>query len=245
MNADEQKASVFLRSLGLGEPEYEPQGPATFPDFALGPVAVEVRRLNQHHLDEGGAAEGLEQSSISIWQGVQRLTETYASDGQPSWFLFIDIDRPVAKWSQLREPLRKSLDCFHKSSEREPRRLFREAGLTVDVARASVPLESFYRMGALNDLQAGGFVLGEMLTNAQLCSDQKAKKRDVAGTEYKRYWLVLVDYIANGVSDEERKLFGNDLAIEHDWERVILIDPRDPPRSFELKAGRRVPPKPS
>lgn len=72
MDASEAVVEKLLKHMGFESVVYEPDG-NTPPDFlADGRVAVEVRRLNQNH-DSGDGKRGLEETSIPLWNKVEKL----------------------------------------------------------------------------------------------------------------------------------------------------------------------------
>src|SRR5690606_28651653 len=79
---------------------------AVHPDFlADGRVAVEVRRLNQNH-DSGRGKRGLEETSIPLWQRVEKLAHSFGPATNESWFLFFRFGRPIKPWKELEPRVR-------------------------------------------------------------------------------------------------------------------------------------------
>src|SRR4051812_2084339 len=97
MDPAESVALEFLQSLGFNKPVYEPDGNIP-PDFACGPVAVEVRRLNQH--DEMG--RGLETVAWPLQQKFSKLLMWLGPPCTCSWFVTFQYHRPIEDWSFLR-----------------------------------------------------------------------------------------------------------------------------------------------
>ena len=52
--------------------------------------------------------------------------------------------------------------------------------------------------------------------------------------KYPEWWLVFVDHIGAGVDDCDQELFRKHLDIEHDLDRLILLNPFDKTRAFEV-----------
>jgi hypothetical protein len=48
------------------------------------------------------------------------------------------------------------------------------------------------------------------------------------------WWLVLVDRIAYGLDDTDIRQFKREVSIAHDWDRVIVVDPNNPTRFFDV-----------
>lgn len=45
--------------------------------------------------------------------------------------------------------------------------------------------------------------------------------------KYSEWWLVLIDFVSFGEWEQ--------ISIQHDWDKVVLIDPQNPRRSYEIK----------
>lgn len=73
MNASERLALAYLHGLALGPVEFEPVGNIP-PDLVVGGrIAVEVRRLNQNHVQADGTAQGLEELSLALMARIDAL----------------------------------------------------------------------------------------------------------------------------------------------------------------------------
>ncbi|MNE64604.1 hypothetical protein D3C80_1600240 [compost metagenome] len=71
MYRSEELAKAYLESLGLGPVAYEPDGHVP-PDFMIGDIAIEVRRLNQNFESDDGY-EGHESVEASVLRYVEKL----------------------------------------------------------------------------------------------------------------------------------------------------------------------------
>ncbi len=86
----------------------------------------------------------------------------------------------------------------------------------------------------MNDDDWGGWVLEQLDKNLRLCVDEKTRKVAPYRSRYPKWWLVLIDQVAYGLSDHNRQQFRQGTRIEHDWDNVIIVSPIDPSHYFEL-----------
>jgi aminoglycoside/choline kinase family phosphotransferase len=83
-------------------------------------------------------------------------------------------------------------------------------------------------------LDAGGVLLNEMESNIIHCVQEKSKKILNYKHKYDDWWLALVDNIGYDLSDYDRDMLKKDISIAHDWDKLIIINPHNITRSFEI-----------
>lgn len=234
MDPTEKLVSEYLAHRGYTEVVYEPDGNVT-PDFLVnGTIAIEVRRLNQNHFAVG-KAEGLEKEAIPLWERVKKLlTSLGAPTRGESWCVFFRFSRPVERWKTLAPKLRKELETFRDAPLQKKQTIARTNGFELDVFRAPKPQATLFVIGGCNDQDSDGWLLAKMETNITYCASEKSGKIDHVRSKYGQWWLALVDYIGYSLDGFERELFRDQVSVEHDWGKIILIDPRDPKRWFEI-----------
>lgn len=235
MDASEELVHQYLKSLGYVDVRYEPDGNVP-PDFLIdGRIAVEVRRLNQNVTCEDGRAEGLEEVFIPFWQRMYNYLPTVAkSINGESWYVSIDISRPLEPWQFLEPRLRLALMRFMSSPRRSGTQISVTSHLQIDFERAGVAYDSFFVLGAGSDNESGGFVLGEVHKNLRLCSSEKEHKVAPYRDRYREWWLVLPDYIGHALDEEDRQQFRMLPPIAHAWTKLVLVNPFDPAHAFEI-----------
>lgn len=234
MDSTEAHAQKHLEFLGLGPTTYEPE-PNRPPDFLTRTgVAVEVRRLNQHAA-VGNATVALEYDSIPIAKGMAaalRELQLSSADGN-GWFVSFFFRRPVPLWKTLRPIVVASLTDFP---------LTRSGSAEIEVTENfwlrlypySIPRQKRFTFGGYVDRDSGGWLIHEVLRNAQICSDEKRAKVAAVRSNYKEWWLLLVDHIGLGADDLEHELLATQPGIKHDWDRLIILNPADHTRAVEL-----------
>lgn len=235
MDATETLVKDHLVHRGHVNIVYEPDGNIP-PDFLVDSrVAVEVRRLNQNHFD-GNYIQGLEEVAIPLWKRIQRLLDSMGPPtNEESWFVHFNFSRPVESWKSLEPKLRGALSAFLASPGNTPRLVSKGLGFELEVfCRASKLHPTAFVMAGCSDRESGGWLLSEMEKNIRDCAREKAQKIAKFKPRYSEWWLALVDYIGFSLGDLDRELFRAQVSIEHSWDKIILIDPRDFRRWFEL-----------
>ena len=89
-----------------------------------------------------------------------------------------------------------------------------------------------YLLSGYLDNDAGGFILSEFDRNIKICIDEKANK--ITREKYKTWWLLLVDYFSYSLNEVDREYFKSFFVYSHPWEKIIIIDPRNPHNFFEI-----------
>lgn len=235
MDATEKHVEDHLKHRGYVDIVYEPDGNVP-PDFLIdGRIAVEVRRLNQNHFD-GNDSKGLEEVAIPLWKRIKSLLDGMGPpvNGE-SWFVYFRFSRPVESWKTLESKLQSGLKSFSSSSARARSIVTKGQGFEFEVyCRTSRPRATAFVMAGCSDQQSGGWLLAEMETNIRHCASEKARKIAKVQSRYPEWWLALVDHIGYSLDDFDREMFREQVSIDHSWGKIILIDPRDYRRWFEV-----------
>lgn len=236
MDRSEAIARRHLEHLGYHDIQYEPDGNVP-PDFLVdGQIAVEVRRLNQH-AERAGKAQGLEKVQFQLLPRIRRILDSFGPPTRgASWFVTFRFQRPV-DWDSVRPRLEAWLTTFRDGLQSSRQEISFGSNFWISVVKASAPAESLYLLGGFMDRDAGGWLLSKMEQNIALCSAEKAKKVARVRGKYPLWWLVLVDQIGYGLTQYEREIFLGRPRINHDWDRLIVVNPLDPMWAFELPSS--------
>lgn len=237
MDDSEALVATWLKSLNFSDVQYEPDGNVP-PDFLVdGRIAIEVRRLNQNHDDgDGRGPRGLEEVAIPLWKRVRTYLEGLGPapvNGQ-SWFVFYRFGRPLPAWKVLRGEFDAVLKPFMLSASPEPFEQTLPSGVEIKLFKAGKPKPSFYRAAGHSDEQSGGFLIGEIESNLRHCIVEKTAKVAAYRSRYPEWWLVLPDHIGFGLDDFDQELFRSQVELSHTFDKIVLLDPRDARRSFEI-----------
>jgi len=245
MDDSEKLVEVYLKHLGFADVRYEPDGNVP-PDFlADGRIAVEVRRLNQSHDDGNGKGpRGLEEDAIPLGNWIRNyltgLGPAPASGG--SWYVFYRFGRPTPPWRVLKQELDAHLLPFMTSANPEPFETKLKCGdkFSIQVFRSPRPKPSFFLPAGYSDQQSGGWLISQIDDNLKLYVTEKTAKIEAFRAKYPEWWLVLPDLIGYGLDDFEQELFFDQLAVQPGgFDRIILLDPRDATRAFQVYPSGR------
>jgi hypothetical protein len=136
-------------------------------------------------------------------------------------------------WKTLRPKIRRALEIFRSDPD---------AADEIEVAdrfelhfrAASKSHKTAFVLAGMTDLDAGGFIIGELVTNIQLCIADKSAKVTDSRTKYPEWWLVLVNQIDDDLDEDDRQQIKTHVKVPDDWQRVIVLNGRDPTRAFDL-----------
>jgi hypothetical protein len=238
MDKSEAIVKAHLEYLGFAEIVYQPDGKHLPPDFLVGDrIAVEVRRLNENEVNDVGELQGLETIRISTERKLMRLCKSLGpSKSGSSWFIELTLKRPIPAWRDMEPDLRRKLVSFRDDEQgQRPCTINIAHGVKVRVFfKASVPHPTCFILGACNDADRGGFAFENTQRNLRLCVREKMEKIARVRHKYPEWWLIFVDLIGFGVDECDRDFFRDHLKIEHDLDRVILVNPLDPTQGFEV-----------
>jgi len=232
LDRSEELARQYLHHIGFNSVIYEPDGKVP-PDFLADErIAVEVRRLNQNEITNSGHC-GLEETEIPLLIKMKTLLASLGpSDTSVSWFVSYDFRRPLPPWKELQTRIRRELTIFRQG---QPGNSRASIGITdnfeIELMRAGRCYPNFFLMGGHSDGDSGGWVLHELQKNLQICIDEKARKIARVREKYEEWWLILIDYIGYGVDERHHP---QQLAIKHDWDKVLLVGPQDPRIAYQL-----------
>lgn len=78
--------------------------------------------------------------------------------------------------------------------------------------------------------------MGEVERNLRLCVEEKERKIAPYRNRYSRWWLLLADHIDYSMDEEDREIFRREVmpTIQHSFEKIIFLDPRDHRRAFDV-----------
>jgi hypothetical protein len=231
MDVTERLVFEHLKTRGMGDARYEPDGNVP-PDFLWRGVAIEARRLNQH--DAMGS--GLEVSAIPLVMKVTNLLKDAGPANGGSWFVSFRFRRPIEPWKTLAPKIRQTLAAFdpnHLAVE-APRARMGDC-FSMGFAASSKKFDQRFVLGGYSDHDSGGFVVAELIKNIKTVLAEKTRKVEKYQTRYSEWWLTLVDQIGYARLDaHEAESLREHIQVPDRWKKVVLIDPLDPRRYFEI-----------
>jgi len=235
MKDSEKLADLYLKSLGVGDVQFEPDGNIP-PDFAIDArIAVEVRRLNQNFGFGDGSTQGLEECTIPLLQWFKaNLPSLGPSINGESWFVGFDFRRPLEELGKLRPLVETHLRRFKSQTVRERTSIQVTPNLVLHLDQAEKDWGYFFLLGASGDDDSGGLVMKELERNLGLCIAEKERKIEPYRSKYPEWWLVLADYIDYSMDPKDRLTFRAEVMprLPNRFNKIVLIDPRDHRRAF-------------
>jgi hypothetical protein len=230
MDRTESQALEFLRSRGLNDAIYEPDGNMP-PDFACRGIAVEARRLNQH--DESG--KGLEVSELPLAMKFRNLLSSLGPPRGTSWFVTFRYRRPLEHWATLRPKIKTALLNFPGNTTQNIDQLSISDSFSIGLARSSKIFEARFVLGGFTDHNSGGWIISEMIRNLNIVIPEKSKKIASFRPRYSEWWLVLVDHIGHARLDShEIAGLREHITRPPEWDKIFLVDPLAPEHAIEI-----------
>jgi hypothetical protein len=238
MDHSEALVEQYLKYLGYTDIVYEPDGNVS-PDFLVNnAIAIEVRRLNQHHDDGSGSGpRGLEEVDVPLWNRIRNHLESFGSQPHvgPSWYVFYSFERPIPAWKVVRRELDAALNAFLSLVVKPIQyRSALSCGIELQIFGTPTLKPTLFRAAGNSDEQSGGYLIGEISQNLIHCIREKEQKIRPYRSRYPEWWLVLSDHISHGLDEFDQQHFRRDVTVTHSFDRVILLNPRDATRSFQV-----------
>jgi hypothetical protein len=98
------------------------------------------------------------------------------------------------------------------------------AGIFPMCGGSSTPLQKIFFLKSI----------AEMERNLYICVTEKTKKVSRVRSKYPEWWLALVDEIGYGLDEFDREQLRQLVQLDHSWDKIILVNPLDHRRAFEL-----------
>lgn len=234
MKPEEKITERFLIELGLSEIVYEPKGQRA-PDFSINnEIGVEVRRLNKYVLSNN-KTKPIEELQFDLIPKLERLFKSY-NDGThtTSYFIGIAFIRPINVSKSLISQVQSILDN-HPSNAVTITEYQVNENLLISIIPSDERFEHQYVFGSSTDFDRGGFVLSDILNSLNIIVPDKQRIVEPHFNDYKKWWLILVDYIGYDlIRESEKETLRKVFRINHLFERIYLISPIDEKRGFLL-----------
>jgi len=224
MNREERITEAYLKSLGFKNVIFEPDGNIP-PDFSIdGRIAVEVRRLNQHFFRKD-EVQGLEEGRLPLFKLLQScLSEFNPEYKGDSYWVSIRFRRPIEKGPTVKKAIHKALTDFLTNPFPLPYDVKVTKSISIRIF-SSQPVDGrVYQFAGGTDRESGRFALAEFKKNFDHCVEGKSKKIKRYYDRYTSWWLVLVDKIAYGFDESEKKEIKSMVSMNSYWDKVIVLN---------------------
>lgn len=224
MKREEKITEDYLISLGFKDIVFEPDGNIP-PDFSIeGKIAVEVRRLNQNYFAEDKAS-GLEEATIPLFKLLETSLKKFDSQyiGNSYW-ISIRFSRPIPNGKVTQKAIINSLTDFLNNPTPLPCWIQATETIFLHVSESQPVKDRVFRFAAGVDRESGGFVLPEFKKNFDYCMKEKSEKIKEHYSRYDSWWLVLVDSVAYGFSEADKREIKSMVRINSIWDKVIVLN---------------------
>lgn len=225
MDLHEKLTDTYLKSLGFKDVLFEPEGKSKLPDFRIeGNIAVEVRRLNQNYFTKD-KVRGLEESRIPLFRliesSLRQLDSQYSGH---SYWISVRFHRPIGKANTNKKVIIKALTDFLKKPISLPCDIKATDSISFHVFASQATDGKVFRFAGGADRESGGWVLSEFKKNFDHCIKAKTEKIKDHHKKYSSLWLVLVDQIAHGLTEDEKNEVKSMVSVNSSWDKVIILD---------------------
>jgi hypothetical protein len=218
---------------------YEPDGNVP-PDFLVdNTIAVEVRRLNEYIVIDG-EGKGLEELAIPLHKQIVKILgqiDAQEAPGEHTWYLSYRYKNKPPDAKTIAKQLPEELLRFLRSSDERPRNIVTIGDFRLNVIDTVDNKRSInFLVVIATDENSGGFVVEIMADNIARCVDEKNDKVEPYRAKYSEWWLVLVDYVAGGLDEYDKRQLLDRLKpnVQKGFDKVRILHPEDSGKFFDL-----------
>ncbi|PKN70089.1 MAG: hypothetical protein CVU52_09195 [Deltaproteobacteria bacterium HGW-Deltaproteobacteria-10] len=224
MKREEKITEDYLIASGFKDIVFEPNGNIP-PDFSIeGKIGVEVRRLNQNYFTEDKAS-GLEEDRIPLFKLFETTLKKFdAQYSGKTYWISIRFSRPIPNSKITQNAINHSLSDFLNNPYQLPCWIQATKTISLHVSESQPVTGRVFRFAAGVDRESGGFVLKEFINNFNYCMQVKSEIISKHYNKYNSWWLVLVDSIAYGFTEAEKKEIKSMVSVNSLWDKVIVLD---------------------
>jgi len=197
---EEECAAKFLKTRFNAEPIYEPLGTNTAPDFAVGQIAFEVRRLNQRYVRQDGTDEPLEETDYRLnWAVYGEFRKIPFSERRGTFFWGLDFRRPLQEEpGKIARRLAELARNYYEGDSLEDLEVEMD-NLSFLIFPSEHPFGVAFIPGFRGDKDSGG-IFGDIYpTSIGFALAEKIRKTKAVASKFRGWGLLLVDDIGHGM----------------------------------------------
>jgi len=224
MNQDEKIAYDYLVHENYSSIVYEPDGNIP-PDFLVNnKIAIEVRRLNQHKL-VNGVYKPIEELGFKLIPRIAKtLKELETNDFESSILVTVYYQRPLKVNTKLLNKLKTEIKNKLPLTTKEIK-IDIDYNLQLKLYQSKLKFSSSISIGAIHDLDGGGFVVSNIYDNLKLILKEKKRKTLPYHEKYKTWWLILIDYIGYNLDKVDIQQLNSAPRLKTIFNKVLLLSP--------------------
>lgn len=237
MDKHEKLAKWFLKSKGY-DPEFEPLGYQTIPDFKIANnVAIEVRRLNQY-VQVGNSQQPIEKYRYKMERVIRSIASNIEFDPlKPSYYYYANYDRELIVNRSLKRLLSSTLkDVLHSKKSRIKVQI--NSKLTISFEKTTKYNDRNFIEGGINDNDPGILVSSNIINTLSIAIEEKGSKAQNHFHLFSEWWLVLVDYIGFGIRLGENEIVDIQNVDIRPFSKVYILSPETGEDLILIKSQR-------
>ncbi|SHH02477.1 hypothetical protein [Winogradskyella jejuensis] len=221
MKHEENIAKDFFEFIGYDDIKFEPKGNRT-PDFVLdGKIAVEVRRLNRFYNNEP-----LEKVAFNFFPKILNQIENFKTEKITNISSFVSVSyiRPIKYNKDIKKRINDVLET-HLEEIGESKKYIINESLTLDFIPSEKWLGKIYNFGMYSDLNDFGFIVSDIVESLKIIIPEKTAKVENYKSEYKVWWLALIDNVGYGLSKNEIIQLKSLIDFDLYFDDIVFISP--------------------
>ena len=239
MNDDEKIAETYLKTCIFDTVQYEPIRNKT-PDFLCdNDIAVEVRRLNFLEKKTTGTLKGCEDSAIPMLMGIESVLKKFGEvKNKPAWWLACQFERPLMTTRDIKKTLEERIRTGLKTKVYDNIEIIinKDHLQKFKLIRSGQDFDDgTIKIGIISDYDIGGLVMEKTKESLLFCIKEKDKNAKNADIKYKKWWLILVDYLYSYFDDDEIDELRKSIDFDMIFERVIVLNHSTNTPIFDFK----------
>ncbi|MGJ5642858.1 hypothetical protein [Formosa sp. S-31] len=229
MKREEKIAETYFKYHGFHNIIFEPKGNRT-PDFEINnKIAVEARRLNQFH-----KGEPIEKVEYNLVPKIITQIKSYGNGlHKTSAFIGIRYRRPINYNKRIKEKINSILDSH--SREMSAHKTYKVTeNLEINIFPSQKKFNTQFHFGSSLDSNQGGFVLNNIYNSLKIIIKEKTSRIQPFKSEYRTWWLALIDDIGNGLTEYEIDQLKEIIDFDLNFDKVFIISNLNPTKGGEL-----------
>ena len=130
--------------------------------------------------------------------------------------------------------LKEILNTFEIGGNSQINTIELSPSVTLKLSPKGTIENQIFHLGSMLDFDSGGFVISNIIENMSFCIEEKANKIKSCQSKYKYWWLILIDEISYGLSQEDKQYVASKMEKPPIWEKVITLNTLNGEKILEI-----------
>ena len=225
MKQEEEIAYRFLSQRYAVDVQYEPDGNVS-PDFLIGAdLAIEVRRLNKHHWQDG-QPKGIESLACPLRSTYRDVLHSFDQNyAGASYWVYFRFKRPLlSTMKEVKQEIRSALQQYLDFGAGQEKTISVNRMIELSIMPSTPTSGRVFKNGGAIDRDRGGWPVSVYTENLRHCIIEKSAKIGKVRSRYPFWWLLLVDHIGWVLDEAEAQEVINGVGGVGEFNRVIVVD---------------------